>query len=113
MACCTGDKIPYEELFPEELKGLRKNLTGYIGGNVGKGATPYGGPMAAPVNPASTAALNMIMGMMGHGGYSPFPGIPYTGGQQGTPYMPNTTTETEEERKKREERQRRYEPSAR
>ena len=85
MACCKGEKIPYEELFPEELKTLRNNLVDYVGGNVGLGATPYGGNIAAPVNPASNAALNMVMGMMGHGGYSPFPGVPYTGGQQGAP----------------------------
>jgi len=90
MACCTGDKIPYEELFPEELKGLRKNLTSYIGGNVGKGAKAYTGPMAAPVNDASTYALNMVLGMMNQGGFRPQPGIPYTGGQQGTPYNPYT-----------------------
>ena len=90
MACCTGDKIPYEELFPEELKSLRKNLTGYVGGNVGQGATPYGGEIAAGVNPASNAALNMVMGMMGHGGYSPPQGFTYTGGQQGSPVNPGT-----------------------
>ena len=87
MACCKGEKIPYEELFPEELKTLRNNLVDYVGGNVGLGATPYGGNIAAPVNPASNAVLNMVMGMMGHGGYSPFPGVPYTGGQQGSPYI--------------------------
>ena len=87
MACCQGEKIPYEELFPEELKSLRKNLTGYVGGNVGLGATPYGGEIAAPVNPASNAALNMVMGMMGYGGYNQQPGLPYTGGQQGSPYI--------------------------
>jgi len=86
MACCQGQKIPMEELFPEELKGLRKQLTGYMGGNIGQGATPYGGDIAAPVNPASNAALNMIMGMMGHGGYKPGPGVQYTGGVQGSPY---------------------------
>ena len=85
MACCKGEKIPYEELFPEELKSLRKQLTGYVGGNLGQGATPYGGEIAAPVNPASNAALNMVMGMMGHGGYSPPAGFTYQGGQQGSP----------------------------
>ena len=85
MACCKGEKIPYEELFPEELKSLRKQLTGYVGGNLGQGATPYGGEIAAPVNPASNAALNMVMGMMGHGGYSPPAGFTYQGGQQDSP----------------------------
>ena len=85
MGCCAGQKIPMEELFPEELKTLRNNLTNYIGGNTGKGATPYSGNVAAPVNPASNSALNMIMGMMGHGGYAPAQGVPYTGGQQGSP----------------------------
>ena len=87
MACCKGEKIPYEEVFPEELKTLRNNLVNYVGGNVGLGATPYGGEIAAPVNPASNAALNMVMGMMGYGGYNQQPGLPYTGGQQGSPYI--------------------------
>ena len=89
MACCPGEKIPYEELFPEELKTLRKNLVDYTSGNLGMGAVPYGGEIAAPVNPASNAALNMVMGMMGYGsGYNPQPGLPYTGGQQGSPFIP-------------------------
>ena len=90
MACCKGEKIPYEELFPEELKNLRKQLTGYVGDNLGQGATPYTGEIAAPVNPASNAALNMVMGMMGHGGYSPPAGFTYQGGQQGSPIGPAT-----------------------
>jgi len=88
MACCgEGNPIPYEELFPDELKALRKNLVNYTGKNVGLGATPYPGNVAAPVNPASNAALNMVMGMMGHGGYTAPQGVPSPFGQQGTPII--------------------------
>ena len=90
MACCTGEKIPWEEINAPELKTLRNNLVNYVGGNVGKGATPYPGNVAAPVNPASNAALNMVLGMMGHGGYSPPAGFTYQGGQQGSPIGPAT-----------------------
>ena len=85
MACCTGEKIPWEEINDPKLKSMRDSLVDYYGGKLGLGAAPYGGEIAASVNPASNAALNMVMGMMGHGGYSPPEGFTYQGGQQGSP----------------------------
>ena len=85
MACCTGEKIPWEEINAPELKTLRNNLVNYIGGNVGLGAKPYTGEIAAPVNDSVIDALNLVRGMTRGGVYSPQSGIPYSGGQQGAP----------------------------
>jgi len=85
MACCTGEKIPWEEINAPELKTLRNNLVNYVGGNVGLGAKPYTGEIAAPVNDSVIDALNLVRGMTRGGVYSPQSGIPYSGGQQGSP----------------------------
>ena len=97
--CCTGQEIQYKDIMPPELQNLRRQLTGITSNKVEGGITatplPKGMPLSAPVNPASMAALNIMMGMMGQGGYTQPQFITYGYGQPNQPFYRDTPPDTE------------------
>ena len=54
---------------PEDVKGLREQLIKLLQGGLGKGATPYSGPVAPQQNQMTLGAANMLSQMMGYGQY--------------------------------------------
>ena len=71
---CTGDPTKFQELLSPEQQALRKKMiSGTTNGFPGissmldVGATPYGGPLSAGIDPMSLMAANVMMGI-GTGG---------------------------------------------
>ena len=64
--CFGGNQeIPWESLMPEWKEAGLKQLAALAGGQIGTGATPYQGPLAAPIDPSMVAAQQMMWGLMG------------------------------------------------
>ena len=65
-----GKKMEYEpQMTPQEQKA-RGELLKLFQSKMGQGATPYTGPLTAPVNPMSLMAMNMMSSMYGGKPYS-------------------------------------------
>jgi len=77
-----GKKIEYEAQAPEYQQKFAEDFYKYLQGQIGQGATPYGGQVAAPfVNPFTQGAFGAMQAspygsMMG--------GLP----MEGTPFVP-------------------------
>lgn len=54
-----GEEIEYQPQISPEEQAFRKKLMDYLGPKIGQPATPYGGPLTAPVNPMMLAGMNM------------------------------------------------------
>lgn len=65
MGCTGNEKIPWEYLAPEWKKQLEENLAGQIGGQLGQRATPYQGPITAPIDPLAVSSMQTMWGLMG------------------------------------------------
>ncbi len=81
MGLCTGQKIPYEDIMPQELQNLRKQMATGTSYQLtqGNNATPYPGPLTAPQDPLSAMASSIMMGMMGQAGKTGLYGTPTAG----------------------------------
>ena len=68
MGCSEPESIPYEEMFPQENKDMRKLMASIAMAQAKQSATPYprGTPVAAGMNSAKKNALN-LMGVMSTG----------------------------------------------
>ena len=62
MACglCQGQEIDFKDLRTPEQKEAIASVWAALKPNIGKGATPYGGMLNAPYDPAQMAAINMM-----------------------------------------------------
>ena len=80
--CFKGDKIDLTSLRTQEQQDMMKALGDALQGMIGQGATPYGGQINAPYDPAMLAAMNMQMQAGGQGPYQPF-NFPTMGPQGG------------------------------
>ena len=80
-----GKKVEYEAQAPEYQQQFAEEFFKYLQGQVGQGATPYGGQVAAPfVNPFTQGAFGAMKaspygGMMGD---MPMGGMPFVPPQQ-------------------------------
>lgn len=99
MACFEGEEIKFKDVRPQEIIDLQRQLALAFGGNLGKGATPYGGPISAGIDPNMMMAQQIMRSAMGGGQYQPagfqsFPGglrpeqfaYPFPGPQPGGNY---------------------------
>ena len=82
--CFKGDKIDLTSLRTQEQQDMMKALGDALQGMIGQGATPYGGQINAPYDPAMLSAMNMMMQVGGQGPYQPF-NFPTMGPQGGAP----------------------------
>ena len=82
--CFKGDKIDLTSLRTQEQQDMMTALGDALGGMIGQGATPYGGQINAPYDPAMLSAMNMMMQVGGQGPYQPF-NFPTMGPQGGAP----------------------------
>ena len=82
--CFKGDKIDLTSLRTPEQQEMMKALGQALGPMLGQGATPYGGQINAPYDPAMLSAMNMMMQVGGQGPYQPF-NFPTMAPQGGTP----------------------------
>jgi len=92
--CFKGDKIDLTSLRTPEQQEMMKALGQALGPMLGQGATPYGGQINAPYDPAMLSAMNMMMQVGGQGPYQPFnfPTMaPQGGGSGGGPGGPGGT----------------------
>ena len=69
MCNTSGQPITYTAGTPEDVSGLRQQIISLLSGGIGRGATPYQGPIAPQANPLMLGAANMLNQMMGYGQY--------------------------------------------
>ena len=70
--CFKGDKIDLTSLRTPEQQEMMAALGQALGPMLSQGATPYGGQINAPYDPAMLSAMNMMMQVGGQGPYQPF-----------------------------------------
>lgn len=120
MCFGEGDPITYKELIPPETRTFRKGLYGYLDPKEGKALyeqqiPSYPGqlPGTQPPDPGQFAGLDMVMRMLGYGGYQ-WPGMPGspgsgTDGGGGGGVGPGGQDEEEARRRQEERRRKRRE----
>ena len=54
-----GKEIEYQPQISPQEQQFREQLMNFLGQRMGQPATPYGGPLTAPVNPMMLAGMNM------------------------------------------------------
>ena len=98
MCFAEGKPTEFTMGVPEDVKAMRNSLIQMLTSGLGRGATPYGGPIAPQTNPMMLGAANMLNQMMGYGqykqpGYMSYPGQYPTSGLT----VPSPTQEDKEE----------------
>ena len=82
--CLEGKSIDYENLRTPEQKEAMKAIWDILEKKGGAKATPFAGQLNAPYDPGQIAAMNIMLGSQGMGGYKPF-GFPLGGLPQKEP----------------------------
>ena len=71
MACCTGTAVDLKEMRTPGQKEMGNILGPLLQAGISHGATPFGGQLSMGPDQAQMAAMNMMMGIGGQGGYQP------------------------------------------
>ena len=82
MACCTGSEIDLKEMKTAGQKRMGNVLGPLIEAGMSQGATPFGGQLSQPYDPAQMAAMQVMYGI-GKGGGQYTPNTYPLGGFQG------------------------------